>query len=470
MTAADVLDRLVQTNLAAGAAILAVIALRKMFRPRFGARVAYGLWLLPVLAAAAALAPARQIMVAPSAAPAAAVGAHALASSSGAAAGPDASSLLVGVWLAGVAAAALVMAGVQHRFMRQARRGAAGPSVVGVIAPRIVMPDDFAERYSREEQALILAHERTHIARQDSRLNGLCAAAQCLCWFNPLAHLAARLMRIDQELACDEVVVTRFPDARRAYAEVLVKAQLAVLPLPLGCYWPPKSEHPLVERLAMLKLDDIGRARRFAGAAVLVALCAGDGLTAWASQPPDVRLAPPRPAGEIVAPRRAETAAAAPRSHRTSAPRDLGHATSPPGEPPPTAGRAVAGSLAVSSPPAQDATPPAPPDAAAEDAGPVLLAQLQPHQSDTEDAAPQAPALAATQPPDATLAEAAVQKAAEAQRRRKCWNAEFPKRACMSERQWAEYMRQQRGGYTGGNAFPPSTSGLGADLASRARR
>jgi hypothetical protein len=40
MTAADVLDVLVKTNLASGAAILGVVATRKLVRSRFGARLA----------------------------------------------------------------------------------------------------------------------------------------------------------------------------------------------------------------------------------------------------------------------------------------------------------------------------------------------------------------------------------------------------------------------------------------------
>lgn len=305
MNAAEVLGALLRTNLAAGVAILGVITLRRIFRPRFGARLAYGLWLLPVLTGAAVLAPARQVMVAPAAAPVmiTTASAHltALASSSGQAMSLAAPALLVGVWLVGVAVAALVMARLQQRFMSRARRGAAGPAVVGVIAPRIVVPGDFVERYSREEQALVLAHERAHIARQDSRLNGLCAAAQCLCWFNPLVHLAARLMRIDQELACDEAVVARFPAARRAYAEVLVKAQLAIVPLPLGCHWPSKTQHPLVERIAMLRRNDVG-AHRSAGLAAIAVLCAGAGLAAWAAQPADVRtIRPPEDAQPVQA-------------------------------------------------------------------------------------------------------------------------------------------------------------------------
>ena len=69
MTAADILGGLVRMNLAAGIAILIVIALRKLVRPRFGARLAYGLWLLPVLAGAAVLLPARQVLIVETAAP-----------------------------------------------------------------------------------------------------------------------------------------------------------------------------------------------------------------------------------------------------------------------------------------------------------------------------------------------------------------------------------------------------------------
>jgi len=344
MTPADILGGLLRMNLAAGAAILGVIALRKLVRLHFGARLAYGLWLLPVLAGAAVLPPARQILVVGSTAPvfAAASRAHqaVLASPPAAAMSLDPFALLLGLWVVGALAAALVMARLQHRFMSQAREGAVGPAVVGVFSPRIVTPLDFAERYSRDEQALVMAHEQAHIARQDSRLNGLCAVVQCLFWFNPLVHLAARLMRIDQELACDEVVVTRLPGARRAYAEVLMKVQLAILPLPLGCYWPSHSEHPLVERVAMLKRKDVGRARRRAGVGALAVLCAGVGLGAWAAQPAQMHIIAPKPVDRVAEP-----------GPRRQTPADA--ATSPiavaPGETSPTPDRAVAETDAAAS-------------------------------------------------------------------------------------------------------------------------
>ena len=374
MSAADILGEILRANLAAGVAIVGVVALRKLARARFGARLAYGLWLLPVLAGVAVLLPAREVLVVQPTAPvlAAAPGAlWASPSPHGAAANLD-SLLLVGVWLIGVAGAALVMAILQHRFVRKARSGGVGPAVVGVIAPRILMPRDFAQRYSPGEQALVLAHEQAHIARQDSRLNGFCAAVQCLFWFNPLVHLAARLMRIDQELACDEAVVSRFPAARRAYAEVLVKAQLALLPLPLGCYWPPAAEHPLVERVAMLRRRSLGPARRSAGAAALAGLCVGVAVAAWAALSAEVRVVAPRPdrvaAADGLGAQTSDHGAVAPRPVKAVArtgspartPADLAGPTitDAPSGASPTPEGAVAEAVPVPASPVQDIAPP----------------------------------------------------------------------------------------------------------------
>ena len=122
------------------------------------------------------------------------------------------------------------------------------------------------------------------------RINALAALLRCLCWFNPLVHIAAHLMRIDQELACDAAVVERHPRAKAVYATALLKAQLASRPLPLGCYWPAGTEHPLTERVEMLKQAAPTRMRRVAGASALVLLSIGAGLSAWAAMPPETHL------------------------------------------------------------------------------------------------------------------------------------------------------------------------------------
>jgi TonB family protein len=146
---------------------------------------------------------------------------------------------------------------------------------------------------------LMVAHERMHIVRGDLHANALTAALRCVFWFNPLLHLAARHFRHDQELACDLRVIARHPHARRAYGEAMLKTQLALHPLPLGCYW---GSHPLKERIAMLKQPVPSLTRWIGGAALVAVLALGVGFAAWSAQPArtvashDVPPPPPPPA------------------------------------------------------------------------------------------------------------------------------------------------------------------------------
>ena len=202
------------------------------------------------------------------------------------------------VWGAGVIASVLVVVIRQRQFMialgkpeldaeglpiMRARDGfAVGPAVIGTLAPRIVLPADFETRYSAEERRVILAHERVHLFGHDAQANAVAAVLQCLCWFNPLAHVAAYFFRMDQELSADAEVVRQYPGQQRAYAEALLKTQIASRSLILGCQWPARSEHPLKQRISLLRLNaPLGRMGGVAVAAI--ALCAG--LVAWASSP-----------------------------------------------------------------------------------------------------------------------------------------------------------------------------------------
>src|SRR6185503_20979525 len=99
-------------------------------------------------------------------------------------------------------------------------------AVVGALDPHVVVPSDFEARFDAEERVLVLAHEWAHLRRQDARVNALVALLQCAFWFNPLVHLAARAIRMDQELACDAAVIAQFPEARRRYAEAMLKTQV----------------------------------------------------------------------------------------------------------------------------------------------------------------------------------------------------------------------------------------------------
>lgn len=293
--AIDAWNELVQASLAITAALLLIGLLRVPLRLKFGARVAYACWLLAPMAVLAVLLPAPADNAGPGPG-AAGIGLPELLSSSAAGAPViDPRSLALTLWLLGALAALALLAYRQWRFNRLVIRSADlpfdqvaghGPAVAGLLKPRIVLPGDFRQRYTGEEQTLVLAHEQLHLQRGDIRAQTLASALRCLFWFNPLIHLAAARFRFDQELACDADVLARFPDSRRAYGTAMLKTQLADFSLPLGCHW--QSSHPLKERIAMLKHPLPGARRRKSALLLLTALIGAGTYAAWAAQPGDV--------------------------------------------------------------------------------------------------------------------------------------------------------------------------------------
>jgi beta-lactamase regulating signal transducer with metallopeptidase domain len=230
--ATEVLLALVRANIAAAAAILVVLLLRRPAGRLFGPEAAYVLWLCaPAAMFGAVFALTTQ-----------AHPRHAAKALNQSAkvwlAAPDHANDLLALWLVGVVAAAGLVLWNQLRFLAAMWAGRAGPAVLGVVHTRLVVPDDFAERFTEEERKLVRAHERAHVDRRDTRANALLVLVQCLCWFNPLLHVGARALRLDQELACDAAVIARRPRDRRRYAETLLKTQLMrTVTAPLGCHW-----------------------------------------------------------------------------------------------------------------------------------------------------------------------------------------------------------------------------------------
>jgi beta-lactamase regulating signal transducer with metallopeptidase domain len=281
--AAEVLTHLAFCNLAAGLAIVLVLILRRPVRTLFGAEVAYLLWLLPLAAGFAALLPAR------AAEPGAAAARRFIVSG-------DHAALLGGVWIAGAVIAFGLLIWGQARFLSRAREGKAGPAVVGVLTPRMIVPDDYQSRFTDAERAVIRAHERAHIERLDPRANAVMAVIQCLGWFNPLIHIAVKEARLDQELACDARVMDRLSRERGLYARTLLKTQLGARALPLGCHWPAPAPHPLEERVTMLARPKPTLRRAAVGGALVTAMSLTAAVGAWSAQPEG----PPKPVVEPV--------------------------------------------------------------------------------------------------------------------------------------------------------------------------
>ena len=242
-------------NVVVAATIAAVAVVRLPLRRLLGPAVAYQLWVTPL---AVGLLAALFIFV-PSASETGSLAAAARA--------PE-FAVFLPVWVAGALVMAAVFTIAQARFLSEVAAGRGGPAVVGFIAPRVVLPADDG-RYSDDERELIRAHERAHVARKDPRGAAFVALFQCLFWFNPFAHLAARLLRLDQEMACDAAVVMARPGCRALYARTLLKTQLAGAPLPFGCYWPARGQHPLEVRIASLSRRPDERPSASGGGAIV---------------------------------------------------------------------------------------------------------------------------------------------------------------------------------------------------------
>ena len=92
------------------------------------------------------------------------------------------------------------------------------PFLIGLVKPKIYLPyglDSQTENY-------ILAHEKYHLKRFDHVVKLLAYAVLTLHWFNPLCHIAFRLMNRDMEMSCDEHVLAEKGIATTAYSESLL--------------------------------------------------------------------------------------------------------------------------------------------------------------------------------------------------------------------------------------------------------
>ena len=155
---------------------------------------------------------------------------------------------LPAIWLTGVGCMALYMA-LSLLRMRWRLRAApriqdnvyrctdwSTPFVLGVIAPRIYVP----ETVSEQDFPQVLAHERCHIRRWDHVWKPLAFLLLAVNWFNPVLWAAYVLLGRDMERACDEMVLKNATPAQRAaYSRALVSCaaqpkMAAVCPLAFG--------------------------------------------------------------------------------------------------------------------------------------------------------------------------------------------------------------------------------------------
>jgi beta-lactamase regulating signal transducer with metallopeptidase domain len=293
----------IEAMLASALLMLAVIVLRGPVRRAFGARVAYALWALPALRLLLPPLPegwrGEALPVLPAAEPIVISLGHPVAtlpveSSAHAIGWPP---VALALWLGGAAVLLAWQAVGYLRFRYEVlRHGIAvdrvgsitvvqstatdGPLAFGVFDRVVAFPRDFAARFDVEERALALEHELGHHARGDLIANWVALAVLALHWFNPLAWIAFRTFRADQEMANDARVLARTGGAaRHAYGCAIVKAAhgRAVSP---ACHL--NTVKDLKGRLKMLGRKKASRTQVAMGSAAIAMLAVG-GLAFTAS-------------------------------------------------------------------------------------------------------------------------------------------------------------------------------------------
>ena len=119
------------------------------------------------------------------------------------------------------------------RLLRSVRT--AMPMTWGLWQPVVLVPVR-ADAWSEARRRCVLTHELAHVRRWDCLTQTLAQVACAVSWFNPLVWIAARQMRHDRELACDDYVLgcDVRPSDYAAHLLDIARTTRSTLVVPLG--------------------------------------------------------------------------------------------------------------------------------------------------------------------------------------------------------------------------------------------
>ena len=101
----------------------------------------------------------------------------------------------------------------------------AGPMVVGVLKPVLLVPIGLATSLSIREIEAVLAHELAHIKRHDYAVNLLQSVVEVLYFFHPALWWLSARVREEREHCCDDLAVFACGGDGRILAQALARVE-----------------------------------------------------------------------------------------------------------------------------------------------------------------------------------------------------------------------------------------------------
>ncbi len=94
------------------------------------------------------------------------------------------------------------------------------PLAIGIIRPTLLLPKT---DITPEQLQNVLAHEMTHVRRNDILYKWFVSIVKCIHWFNPVIYLISKQINIDCEISCDLAVVKEMNEQQeKGYVETIL--------------------------------------------------------------------------------------------------------------------------------------------------------------------------------------------------------------------------------------------------------
>ena len=145
-----------------------------------------------------------------------------------------------------------VMAYTNRKIKTRVSDTICSPLMIGIIRPTLLLPKT---DITPEQLHNVLAHEMTHLKRNDILYKWFVSIVKCVHWFNPAIYFISKQINIDCEISCDLAVVKEMDEQQeKGYVEtilaLLTHSNSKAIPLTTGM---TGNKETLKRRFTMIK-------------------------------------------------------------------------------------------------------------------------------------------------------------------------------------------------------------------------